>query len=103
MERWICTECLEETDELVTKTFHSDTYGDETVTYCQACHSENSMEPMERCPECGYGWRSKRDYVCVKCQLRAKDELRRFARRFTREMLWEMQDLLDGHALDEFQ
>ena len=103
MERWICTECLEETDELVTKTFHSDTYGDETVTYCQACHSENSMEPMERCPECGYGWRRKSDYLCAKCQDRAEGVYQQLATQYTKEFLWELTDILEEKAQNDFR
>jgi hypothetical protein len=69
---------------------------------CEKCGSMQ-IEEMEECPTCDYGWKRTGQNVCEKCHLRAEGEIRLFARRFRKELLYEMDSIIEGESLANFQ
>ena len=99
-DRCFCPRCFREFDQ--PRRRYLGEYGPVTVDYfCPYC--DGPAEAMDLCPACGVGWKRAGAHVCPKCHLRAVSELRLFTHRFGPEMLAEMDDMLDGVPLSDFQ
>lgn len=96
-EKWYCPDCGKVFHE-VAKRYDFDN----TVTdICPFCEGDR-IERLEPCPKCGYGWKSKKDRLCEKCQLRLKSAWGRFLRGLIKEEREYLDDLLDGTSVEEF-
>lgn len=101
-ERWFCNECGREFGE-PSRYYTQDDGCGATVNYrCPYCASD-SVEEMEMCPTCDGGWMKKGDIVCQKCHLRNLNDLRMFARKYSKYTLADMDSILEGEALENFQ
>ena len=69
---------------------------------CPHCGS-TQVEELELCPSCSMGWKRIGDNVCEKCHLRAESEVRLFVRRFSKEFLREIDSIIEGESLENFQ
>ena len=96
-ERWYCPDCGKEFSEVARRY----DFGN-TVTYiCPFCESDR-IEELVLCPKCGYGWKSKKDRLCEKCQLRVVGKYSRFVRGLIKEEREYLDDITDGTSVEEF-
>ena len=101
-ERWFCNECGRAFGEPSRYYTQDDGYS-ATVNYaCPFCAS-GSVEEMDQCPTCDGGWKKKDDCVCEKCHLRNVNDIRMFVRRFSKATLADMDNIIEGEALENFQ
>ena len=101
-ERWICNHCGREFAEPSRYYTQDDGYT-ATVNYrCPYCASDR-VEEMKMCPTCDGGWMRKTEHVCEKCHLRNLNDLSMFVRGFSKETLADMDEILDGEALENFR
>lgn len=100
-EKWYCPDCGKVFPAPARRWLYDDGLTATPEDLCPKCGC-NRVEEMERCPNCGCGWKLKTERVCLKCHLRNKGELSRFARRFSPAALADLDDLLDGNGLEMF-
>jgi len=101
-ERWICNCCGREFAE-PTRYYTQDDGYTATVNYrCPFCASDN-VEELDQCPTCDGGWKRKNDRVCEKCHLQNVNIIKMFVRKYNKATLSDMDDILDGEALENFQ
>lgn len=100
-ERWLCRKCGRSIKRPDTRYDYDDGLVATVTHLCPKCGSD-SLEELEQCPACGYGWKRKGEHVCEKCHLRLKGDLQRFARQYGPASLAELDDMLDGTGLELF-
>lgn len=69
---------------------------------CPRCGSEQTEE-MEPCPTCDGGWKTHDEQVCQKCHLRNVNDIRLFVRQYRAETLDDMDKIIEGESLRNFQ
>lgn len=76
--------------------------GGKTAVVCPLCGSSDIVE-LKPCPTCDGGWMADGEKVCNKCHLRNVNDIKLFARRFKAETLDDMDQILEGESLRNFQ
>lgn len=99
-EKWYCNECGEEFAEPLRRFDYDDGAVATATDLCPHCGAIE-VERMEKCPTCP-GWMKYGEKVCIKCQLRLKGDLSRFARQYLPASLAALDDLLEGNGLEMF-
>ena len=100
-DRWRCRACGGEFAQPARRWDWDDGAVATVTELCPRC-GERQPERLERCPTCDGGWRRRTEPVCPKCHLRDLGELQRFARRFAPAALADLDDMLEGSALEMF-
>ena len=100
-ERWHCRRCGREFDRPARRWDYDDGFCATATDLCPRCGARD-VEELAPCPTCDGGWRRRSQPVCPKCHLRNLGELQRFARRFAPAALRDLDDLLEGNALEMF-
>lgn len=76
--------------------------GGKTAVVCPLCGSSDIVE-LEPCPTCDGGWKTHDEQVCQKCHLRNVNDIRLFVRQYRAETLDDMDKIIEGESLRNFQ
>ena len=101
MERWHCRSCGGEFEKPLRRWDFDDGAAATATDLCPRCGAA-AVEELAPCPTCQGGWRLRDRPVCLKCHLRHLAALGRFARGFAPAALADLDDMLEGSALEMF-